>query len=123
MSSLVMRMQPDEMAWPIYSGWLGTVDAVQGVLVALVKVERPRAQRINRTSGNALRRICRLPSTMPAPGNTFRKPTPKADSVVALIDHSNLISHFSIDGRIASSRAFGTASINSASASLKPEAA
>ena len=22
MSSLVMRMQPDEMAWPIYSGWL-----------------------------------------------------------------------------------------------------
>src|SRR6185437_9264279 len=21
-SSLVMRMQPDEMAWPIYSGWL-----------------------------------------------------------------------------------------------------
>jgi hypothetical protein len=51
MSSLVMRMQPDEMAWPIYSGWLGTVDAVQGVLVAPVKVERPRAQRISRTSG------------------------------------------------------------------------
>jgi hypothetical protein len=21
-SSLVMRMQPDDMAWPIYSGWL-----------------------------------------------------------------------------------------------------
>ncbi len=21
-SSLVMRMQPEEMAWPIYSGWL-----------------------------------------------------------------------------------------------------
>ncbi len=105
MSSLVMRMQPDEMAWPI-SG----------------RVERPRAQRINRTSGNALRRICRLPSAMTTPGNRFRKPTPKADSVVALIDHSNLISHFSIAGWIASFCAFGTASINSASALRKPAA-
>lgn len=48
--------------------------------------------------------------------------TPKADSVVALIDHSNLISHFSVGGRIASFCAFGTASINSASALLKPAA-
>src|SRR5712672_2548008 len=36
--------------------------------------------------------------------------------VVALVDHSNLISHFSLGGRIASFCAFGTASINSASA-------
>ena len=43
--------------------------------------------------------------------------------VVALIDHPNLISHFSIGGWLASFCAFGTASINSASASLKPEAA
>jgi hypothetical protein len=42
--------------------------------------------------------------------------------VVALIDHSNLISHFSIGGWLASSCAFGTASINSASALLKPAA-
>ena len=48
--------------------------------------------------------------------------TPKADLVVALIDHSNLISHFSIGGWIASFCAFGTASINSASALLKPAA-
>ena len=34
---------------------VGAMDAVQGVLVALVKIERPRAQRIGRTSGNALR--------------------------------------------------------------------
>ena len=34
---------------------VGAVDAVQRVLVALVEVERPRAQRIGRTSGNALR--------------------------------------------------------------------
>src|SRR5262249_29677744 len=33
---------------------VGAVDAVQGVLVALVKVDRPRAQRIGRASGNAL---------------------------------------------------------------------
>src|SRR5580704_15756976 len=32
---------------------IGAVDAVQGVLVALVEVERPRSQRISRTSGNA----------------------------------------------------------------------
>ena len=46
--------------------------------------------------------------------------TPKAESVVALIDHSRPIAHFSIDGWIASFCAFGTASINSASALLKP---
>jgi hypothetical protein len=40
----------------------------------------------------------------------------------ALIHHSNLISHFSIAGWIASFCAFGTASINSASALLKPAA-
>src|SRR5258708_3336338 len=34
---------------------VGAVDAVQRVLVALVEVERPRAERIGRTSGNALR--------------------------------------------------------------------
>src|SRR5215216_2327927 len=33
---------------------VGAVDAVQGVLVALVKVNRPRAERIFRTSGDAL---------------------------------------------------------------------
>src|SRR5437667_8258142 len=33
---------------------VGAVDAVQGVLVALVKIDRPRAQRISRASGNAL---------------------------------------------------------------------
>src|ERR1043166_2726351 len=33
---------------------VGAVDAVQGVLVALIKVDRPRAQRIGRASGNAL---------------------------------------------------------------------
>jgi hypothetical protein len=31
------------------------VDPVQGVLVALVEIERPRAQRVSRTSGNARR--------------------------------------------------------------------
>src|ERR1700721_2284956 len=34
---------------------VGAVDAIQGVLVALVEVERPRAQRISRTSWNACR--------------------------------------------------------------------
>src|SRR5262245_13569170 len=33
---------------------VGAVDAVQGILVALVKIDRPRAQRISGTSGNAL---------------------------------------------------------------------
>src|SRR5258708_3819150 len=42
--------------------------------------------------------------------------------IVALIDHSNLISHFSIGGWIASLCAFGTASIKSASALLTPAA-
>jgi hypothetical protein len=35
-SSLVMRMQPDEAAL------VGTVYAIQGILVALVKVQRAR---------------------------------------------------------------------------------
>src|ERR1700731_5486245 len=34
---------------------VGAMDAVQGVLVALIEVERPRAQRISRTSWNACR--------------------------------------------------------------------
>src|SRR5258708_20658878 len=53
---------------------------------------------------------------------TMTRGTPKADPVVALIDHFNPISHFSIGGWIASFCAFGTASINSASALLKPAA-
>src|SRR5205807_9047142 len=34
---------------------IGAVDAVQGILVALVEIERPRPQRIGWTAGNARR--------------------------------------------------------------------
>src|SRR4030088_1777268 len=36
-SSLVMRMQPDDMAWPIYSGWLVPWMRYRGSLVASEK--------------------------------------------------------------------------------------
>ena len=48
---------------------------------------------------------------------------PRPIRLSRVIDRSNLTSHFSIGGWIASFCAFGTASINSASALLKPEAA
>src|SRR5215207_4425753 len=48
---------------------VGAMDAVQGVLVALVKVNRPRAERIFRTSGDAL-------WVRPKPGLDLRRRNP-----------------------------------------------
>ena len=44
-SMLRMRMQPDDAARPIFSGFVGAVDAVEWVAVAGVKIERAGAER------------------------------------------------------------------------------
>src|SRR5580704_11634804 len=61
---------------------VGAVDAIQGVLVALVKVERPRAQRIGRPSRNAwrIRAQTRLNVPRRDPVGPFRSPANRSDA-------------------------------------------
>ena len=54
MSWLIMRTQPDDIAWPMRPPFGRAVDAIAGVLVVLVDVQRARAERIVEAAGLAV---------------------------------------------------------------------
>ena len=56
-SSLVMRMQPDEIACADIFRLVGAVNAEQRVLVALEEIEAARAQRIVRAAVDEVRNV------------------------------------------------------------------